>query len=407
MTNHLESNLELLTAACPEHFWVEFSDAELQKATPQYNDYSHDAARFRAWLNQLCINILVPEICQEFDETNKSDHAVRFRFKPTSTKYQLFKPTERLKHIWEVVNGTKIIINNVEIVIIPTDNIDIEELSVPQEWVDIPGWNGDYYLAVQVNLDERWLRVWGLTTYQKLKTEGRYDPNDRTYCLDNEDLFTSLNVMFLGHKYVPEPKTELPALPKLSSNQVQNLLTQVSKPKSYSPRLQIAFDKWAELLGDDEHRQQMYNCRSGKISHHITADKFSNLWSFISDLIRDNNLNLAAARSRGNDSPIILRGRMVDLGILLINHPVALILTASQEEENKYEIKLRLVPGGNKTFLPPDLQLIVLEGEEIFLEAKSREADNWMQLEFSGELGEEFRVKVALGDANVTEDFVI
>jgi Protein of unknown function (DUF1822) len=401
----MTNNLEFLTATSPHDFWVDFYDEALQKALPKDDDYSHETARFRALLNQLCISVLVPEIIQEF--------ADRFRFKPTLTqpKYKLFKPERMLKHIWEVVNGTKIIVEGVEIVIIPTDNIDIEEFSVHREWVDIPGWNGDYYLAVQVNLDDGWLRVWGLTTYHKLKTEGRYDANYRTYSLDCEDLFENLNVLFLGNKFSPETKTEIPALPELSSSQVNNLLAQVSKPKSYSPRLQVAFEKWAELLVDDQRRQQMYNCRLGKKSNHITADRFSNLWLPISDLISANNLNLSAARSAKStdDSPIILRGRIVDLGILLVNHPVALIVKATKEAENKYSIRLRLHPGRNQTFLPPDLQLVVLVGEEVVDEAKSRDALTMLklQLEISGELGEEFRVTVALGDASVTEDFVI
>ncbi len=41
-------------------------------------------------------------------------------------------------------------------------------------------------------------------------------------------------------------------------------------------------------------------------------------------------------------------------------------------------------------------------------EAQARSVlDNWIQLEFSGELGEQFSVKVSLGDISITEDFTI
>ena len=34
--------------------------------------------------------------------------------------------------------------------LIPSEAIDDSELEVPQEWVDIPSWAADYYLAVQI-----------------------------------------------------------------------------------------------------------------------------------------------------------------------------------------------------------------------------------------------------------------
>jgi len=43
----------------------------------------------------------------------------------------------------------------------------------------------------------------------------------------------------------------------------------------------------------------------------------------------------------------------------------------------------------------------------LFGGVRSRKADNWIQLEFRGELGEGFSVKVALGDASIVENFVI
>lgn len=265
-------NLEQLTLAYPYHFWVGFSPEALEQALPKDDDYSHDAAEFRALLNQLCINVLVPEIAQEFEAEYKQYSQIETQFR---TKLKLLA-SESLASIWEVVTGTKIIIEETQIVIIPTVEIDTEEFCVPQEWVDIPQWKGDYYLAVQVNFDDRWLRIWGLTTYQKLKTEGRYNPIDRTYSLDSEDLFENLNVLFLWNKFSAKFKTEMSTLPKLLPDQLENVLAQVSKSNSYSPRLQIAFEQWAALLADDADRQKMYKRRLTKPIP-IIADKFVDL----------------------------------------------------------------------------------------------------------------------------------
>jgi hypothetical protein len=99
---------------------------------------------------------------------------------------------------------------------------------------------------------------------------------------------------------------------------------------------------------------------------------------------------------------------VIDLGIQLAGYPVALIVHFTKESENKRNILLQVHPGGGKTYLPPDVELIVLDDTGgVFLEARSRSADNWIQLEFRGEPGERFSVKVALGDASIMEDFVI
>ncbi len=88
--------------------------------------------------------------------------------------------------------------------------------------------------------------------------------------------------------------------------------------------------------------------------------------------------------------------------------PLALINDIELEADEKRDILLQIYPTGESTYLPPDLQLIVLDHSgEVFLEAKSRTADNWIQLNFQGEPGETFTVKTVLGDDCFTEDYVI
>ena len=105
---------------------------------------------------------------------------------------------------------------------------------------------------------------------------------------------------------------------------------------------------------------------------------------------------------------IISRAKLIDLGIQLAGYPVALVVKLQPESEQKTYLLLQLHPTGGQQYLPPHLQLTVLdEFGSIFLEAQARSADNYIQLQFSGLPGEPFSVKVALGDASVIEDFVI
>lgn len=95
--------------------------------------------------------------------------------------------------------------------------------------------------------------------------------------------------------------------------------------------------------------------------------------------------------------------------ITLGDYPVALIVNCQQKSDEKRDILVRLYPRNEaQNYLPPATQLIILdENGEVFLEAESRNADNWIQLEFSGVPGEQFSVKVALGDVNIVENFAI
>jgi hypothetical protein len=104
----------------------------------------------------------------------------------------------------------------------------------------------------------------------------------------------------------------------------------------------------------------------------------------------------------------IRRAKLIDLGMQLAGHPVALIVELQPESERRSHITLQVHPAGNQVYLPPLLQLIVLdESGLVFLEAIARSADNYIQLQFSGLPREQFSVKIALGEASLMEDFIV
>ncbi|TAG98148.1 MAG: DUF1822 family protein [Oscillatoriales cyanobacterium] len=389
--------LAQLSLACPHQLWLEFSESAQEIALPVTQDYSYEAARHRAFLNRLTLAVLSPEFSAA-----------------SETSVQLASS----ENLWEFVTGFALNLGKSRLVIIPSETIDTDEFSVPQEWVDIPALAADYYLAVQVNLEDGWLRVWGFSTHRKLKTEGRYDAGDRTYCLDSEDIFENLNTLWVSQQLCPAEKAEIQPLPTLSHNQVERFIGDLGKPSLYSPRLKMPFARWGALLAVEDLREQLYNRRIGKEFAlqkvvNLSQSIYSKLWLFLDELVEVYGVNLLAARggSRGGenegDRPAQARGRIIDLGIQLVRHPVALIVYFNPESNNKWNILLQLRPGGGQTYLPPEVQMIVLDAGEVFLEARSRSADNWIQLEFTGQPGERFSVKVALGDASIVEDFVI
>lgn len=102
------------------------------------------------------------------------------------------------------------------------------------------------------------------------------------------------------------------------------------------------------------------------------------------------------------------RAKLIDLAIRLPD-PVALVvgLEPSIQPSQPTHICLQVHPT-QQSYLPANLRLTVLDDAgSSFLEAQSRGADNYIQLQFSGMPGERFGVQVAIGDANVVEQFVI
>lgn len=105
----------------------------------------------------------------------------------------------------------------------------------------------------------------------------------------------------------------------------------------------------------------------------------------------------------------ISRAKMINLGRLPAGQAtVMLVVQLTPTVTEDIDIRLRLYPAGNFIYLPPDLQLIVLEeAGTVCMEAKARSADDWMQLEFSCQHGERFSVRVVLGEMSITEQFVV
>ncbi|MFB2891612.1 DUF1822 family protein [Aerosakkonemataceae cyanobacterium BLCC-F50] len=115
-----------------------------------------------------------------------------------------------------------------------------------------------------------------------------------------------------------------------------------------------------------------------------------------------------APRSRSAETGDISVGITGVKEIQLAEYLLALIIGYRLESADKRDILLRLYPTGNNTYLPAGVHLIVLdENGDIFLQATARNADNWIQLEFRGELGERFSIKVGLGDAEIVDYFVL
>jgi hypothetical protein len=227
--------------------WLEFSPVEQTQLWQQSQAFLSPTDRWNAYLNRLCLQAFLTYL-----QTERSLSA------------QIWPNRQALSSFWSIVNGTAITVAGDRFVLLPSEAIDQAELRVPQEWVDLPGWAADYYLAVQVEPEAGWLQVWGYTTHQRLKTQATYDPNDRTYCLNGADLIPDLNVLWTAREFCSEAtRSAIVPLPALSLAQAENLLTRLSNPDLLLPRLAVPFQLWGPLIEHGGWRQQLYERRQG------------------------------------------------------------------------------------------------------------------------------------------------
>ena len=181
----MSSLIASFKAIYPEQVFLEFTTEDIEAASPNDADYSYNVARRHALINRLVLNRFLKWL-----ETEA----------PIEEKPQFWPSIEELPTIWEFVNGTALTIGNTRLVLIPQEAIDTDEFSVPQEWVDIPNWVADYYLGVQVNLEQGWLRVWGFISHQTLKQKAEFDPVLRNYSVEGELLIEDLKMMWVARE---------------------------------------------------------------------------------------------------------------------------------------------------------------------------------------------------------------
>jgi Protein of unknown function (DUF1822) len=104
--------------------------------------------------------------------------------------------------------------------------------------------------------------------------------------------------------------------------------------------------------------------------------------------------------------------RVMDLGVQLTGHPIALMIAVLRKLDGRIAVLLRAYPMGGQTKLPPDLRLMVLDenGDRIpGLEAISRSEplDDYIALYFTADAGDRFNVSLALEQTHITEQFVV
>jgi Protein of unknown function (DUF1822) len=179
----------------------------------------------------------------------------------------------------------------------------------------------------------------------------------------------------------------------------------------HSDRIEITTLIQQLSVTQDEHQRRRYAKQLGEIavgnSQAIqalvnllqTTQDDETLWTAVESLWQIDPGNPAAG---------VRRVKLVDLGMQVAGMSVALAVAQVKKSDSVFGVLLQVYPTENQPYLPPDLQLVLLDGSgQTLREVKARQADVYIQLKFSGQSREQFSVRIALGSANITEDFVI
>lgn len=106
--------------------------------------------------------------------------------------------------------------------------------------------------------------------------------------------------------------------------------------------------------------------------------------------------------------PDVRRAKLIDLALQLGTQQVVLVVEMQVESPQATNFSLQVHPVDGQPYLPTGLVMAVLEsGDEVFMQVQSRQADNYIQLQFTGVPGESFQVRLTLENAYYVETFVI
>jgi Protein of unknown function (DUF1822) len=349
--------------------------------------------RWNAYLNQLCLETILPWL--------KAAHL------PTATSWV---SESQLPMVWDLVNGAVITVGTKRIALIPTETIDRAELEVPQEWIDIPSWAADYYLGVEIT-DSQAIHIYGYTTHKQLKTQGVYDPIDRTYCVGSDDLNPDLNALWLTLDRYPATVTRaaIAPIPALASERITPLIERLGNPAELLPRLAVPFAVWAAIIEQPESRQRLYQQRqTGQSAPAITRlsswlqGQIDTIWQTLDLVLLPPQIATAV---RGNDrSPTttdLYRAKVYTLAA----GQVALAIGIAPISDTESRIDLQIHPAGGATQLPgaTRLRLLAADGSEIG--QASAAVTETIQLQFRANAGERFQVEIVCGGEIRIESF--
>jgi Protein of unknown function (DUF1822) len=235
--------IETLTEIYPDHTWLDLSEiSQLDSKLSTRDLADRDYHLSRVDLNQLCMVAVKKWLSEIFDLELKSVFPC------------IFGGKDNLEFISKLVNGFALQVGKTRLVFIPSQSIDLTEIEIPQEWVDLPNWVGDYYIPIQVDVEGKYLHLWTFISHYDLKNNGEFDRVFRNYEIADgagskslDVLFTACELHSLGE--LTPKRAEIAPVPILATDEANKLIKQLQQHRSgFSPRLESPSSSWGAIL---------------------------------------------------------------------------------------------------------------------------------------------------------------
>lgn len=128
-------------------------------------------------------------------------------------------------------------------------------------------------------------------------------------------------------------------------------------------------------------------------------------WLALDAILSDRQLALAYSFRKETQ----LQERVKKIDLTPEGKAIGILVTVAPEEEQKVQVRVQVHPTGQEPYLPHHLSLTLLSNSgEILQEVQSRSQDNYIKLKsFRLMAGTGFIMKVALGEASITENFEV
>lgn len=400
--------LDDLAFIYPDQLLLEFTRTERDRAWEKTVGFKYQDAtsRWRAFLNALCSDVVTNYLKSDSNFCN--------------TTLAVYPHTKEFPHLWQLINGIVITLNQTRLIIIPNEETDAEELRVYQEWVDLPEWVGHYYLAAHIDLDNCFLRISGFVTHRELLTQGHYDSFDKTYSFEITALTEDLSAMWVAWELSAHTQPQVASLPKLSSTEANHLIKASPYEKASTLRLAIPFQQWGSLLVNPKWRHLLYqyqqlNDLRATIPKQLTITNttqwfkrnFEAGWYSIEALIANQLLqpSYSLRQSYSPESNDFAEGiKILNLGLESDNQ-VALIIKVFPKQKTKATVRIQLQSVNSKNYLPTNIKLSLLsQSNQILQQVQAEEQDRLIQIQkFTCEQGIVIQIQITLDNLTVTE----
>lgn len=327
---------------------------------------------------------------------------------------------EYLNSCWSVVSGTPLALESMKIVAIPSETIDTSGISIPREWVDIPQWIPDYFIAARVDLQQKKVLLWGYVHADTVKQQGTLDRTHQNYILSQDRMSLDLELFGITEPFINKPQTKQKQ-PLHREVNLEAILKQLSLSSAYSPRLDLPFEIWSALISDKRWLKKLYQqrCLNSTTNNSATnllqwlqkdvVEPIKSGWQELSELFSANFTQTPqpAFASRDESSQKekwAKKAKVIDLKVQLDSSIPIILLVAiaprlaeseiAQKAKDKYSIMVQLHPESGRKFLPESINLSLLSDAKLLQEAVSRSQDSYLQLGFTCPIETSFEIKV-------------